>query len=194
MTIGGRLIRRIGRTPEARVRWALDFVSRDPARLSPRALKVAWDSLSVLAAWAKGLPIDPAALTKTHRVLGDCIQFLANGNVARVHVPETTWYLAPPPRRPIGARHSAPVRRHSMANIDTKSLPALATLAFVDDLNAIAADRLRACPLKRDGTRCGIVFLGTRGQRYCTPRHARAAAWQAYLARGAEVDRKLRRK
>ena len=66
-------------------------------------------------------------------------------------------------------------------------------LAFVDDLNAIDADRLRACPLETDSTRCRVIFLGTRNQRYCTPRHAQAAAWQAYLARGGDVERKLGR-
>jgi hypothetical protein len=65
--------------------------------------------------------------------------------------------------------------------------------AFADDLSAIDADRLRSCPLETDGARCGVVFLGTRGQRYCTPSHAQAAAWQAYLARGGDVKRKQRR-
>jgi hypothetical protein len=74
------------------------------------------------------------------------------------------------------------------------AMPAMTTLMLVDDLNAIGADRLRACPLETDGQRCGRVFLSRKGKVYCTPRHTTAAAWQAYVARGGDIERKLRRK
>jgi hypothetical protein len=59
-------------------------------------------------------------------------------------------------------------------------VPAAVVLAFVNDLNAIEADRLRACPLKTSETKCGVIFLAARRQLYCSPRHAQAAAWQRY--------------
>jgi hypothetical protein len=52
--------------------------------------------------------------------------------------------------------------------------------AFVNDLNAIEADRLRACPFKTGETPCGVIFLAARRQLFCSPRHAQAAAWQRY--------------
>lgn len=198
MTIGRTALKRIGRTPEERVRWVLAFVRRDPARLSPRARQVAADSLYTrlrrpAAPWPE--PEALKTLHETHRALERCVEDLANGNPTRVRVPEMVWQLNPPARRPTGSRHSAPVRRFSVElTLEPGFTPPQVVLAFVDDLNAIGADRLRACPLERGGTRCGVVFLGTRGQRYCTPRHTQAAAWQAYLDRGGDVTRKLRRK
>jgi hypothetical protein len=141
------------------------------------------------------VPLATKALAETHQQLQACIGALANGRPYGLWVPGMTWTLRPPPRRPAGARHSASIVRESAeALVMRAAMPAMVVLALVDDLNAIDADRLRACPLETDGTRCGTVFLGTRGQRYCTRRHAQAAAWQAYLARGGDVKRKLRSK
>jgi hypothetical protein len=199
MTLGHAALKWIGRTPEARVRWLLRFASRELARLSPTAQRAAWDGLFALQSRQ---PVRVAfigarigTLAEVHQTLRACIETLANGRPYDLWVPGMVWTLRPPPRRPAGVRHSAPVVRESAeALISREAMPAMVVLAFIDDLNAIDADRLRACPLETDGTRCGVVFLGTRGQRYCTPRHAQAAAWQAYLARGGDVKRKLRRK
>jgi len=60
------------------------------------------------------------------------------------------------------------------------AIPAAVVLAFINDLNAIEADRLRACPLKTGETRCGAIFLAARRQIFCSPRHAQSAAWQRY--------------
>jgi hypothetical protein len=197
MTIGeATATRRMGRTAEARVRWFLRFASRDLARLSPTAQRAAWDALFARQSHQPvRVPLHTETLVKTHQALRECIGALANGRAYRLWVPGMTWSLQPPPRRPAGARHSAPVARESAeAEVMRSAMAPMVVLAFVDDLNACDADRLRACPLETDGTRCGVVFVGTRGQRFCTPRHAQAAAWQAYLARGGDVKRKLRRK
>jgi hypothetical protein len=63
--------------------------------------------------------------------------------------------------------------------------------AFVDDLNDIGADRLRACQLETDGHVCGIVFLATRRQVFCGPRHAQTAASRAYAG---SIKRKMNRR
>ena len=196
MTLGDAPFKWIGRTPEARVRWLLRFVSRKLARLSPTAQRAAWDALFCLQSRQPvRVPMNAETLAEAHQELRACIETLANGRPYHLWVEAMAWTLRPPPRRPTGVRHSAPVVRESAeALIARSAMPAMVVLAFIDDLNAIDADRLRACPLETDGTRCGVVFLGTRGQRYCTPGHAQAAAWQAYLARGGDVKRKLRRK
>ena len=71
------------------------------------------------------------------------------------------------------------------------AMPAMTTLRLVDDLNQIGADRLSACPLEKDGRRCGTIFLTRKGQRYCTRQHRMAANWQKYIAKGGDYERKL---
>jgi hypothetical protein len=196
MTLGDATFKRSGRAPEARVRWLLRFASQDVTRLSPAAQRAAWDRLFELQSRESvRVPLKLAALIETHRELRGCIEALANGRPYDVWVPGMSWSLRPPTRRPAGARHSAPVVRESAeARVMSSAMPAMAVLALVDDLNAIDADRLRACPLETHGRRCAVVFLGTRGQKYCTPTHAQAAAWQTYLAKPGAEQRKLRRK
>jgi len=196
MALGDAAVKRIGRTPEARVRWFLRFAARDLARLAPAGQRALWDGLFTLQSRQPvRVAVHPPTLAETHQALRACVAALANGRPYELWVPGMSWTLRPPPRRPTGARHSGPVTRESVeASIMRDAMPAMVVLALVDDLNAIDADRLRSCPLETDGARCAVVFLGTRGQRYCTPRHAQSAAWQAYLGRGGDVKRKLRRK
>lgn len=196
MTLTTAALKRIGTTPEARVLWLLRFASRDVARLSPTTQRAAWDALFALQSRQPvRVRVHPGTLVETHQELNACLQALANGRPYDLWVPGLSWRLRPPARRPVGARHSAPIARESVeARLLRDAMPAMTILAFVDDLNTIDADRLRACPLETDGRRCGVIFLGSRNQRYCTPPHAQAAAWQAYLKRGGDVERKNRRK
>jgi hypothetical protein len=197
MTMGdGAAGKRVGRTPEARVRWLLRLAAQNLARLSPTAQRTAWDGLfAIQSRQPVRVPLHTRTLVKTHQALRACIEALANGRAYQLLVPEMTWTLRPPSRRPVGARHSGPVVRESAeAEVMQAAMPAMVVLAFVDDLNSVDADRLRSCPLETDGVRCGATFLGTRGQRFCTRRHAQAAAWQAYVSRGGAIERKRRRK
>jgi hypothetical protein len=73
-------------------------------------------------------------------------------------------------------------------HVNVKRLEAAVVFAVRDDLNALGADRLRACPLEKDGNRCGKVFVAKRRQLFCTREHAVAAAWQRF-----EPKRKAKR-
>jgi ribosomal protein S27AE len=185
MTIGAAALTRIGCTPEARVRWLLAFAARDLARLSASARRGVWDALFALQSQQPVRPPPhPETVAETQETLRASIDALANGRPYNLWVPGMSWTLRPPAPRPAGTRRSAPIMRESVeSKIMHAAMPAMVVLAFVDDLNIIGADRLRACPL------CGVVFLATRRQRYCGRRHAQAAAWQAY-----SIKRKLRRK
>ncbi|SRR5213593_3338097 len=191
MVMDAAVLERVGRTPEARVRWFLKFAAQDLARLSGPLQKAAWDALFALQSQQPvRVPAKQETVAETQQELRACIEALANGRRYDFWVPGMSWTLRPPPPRPPGTRDSAPVVRDSAeAQIMRAAMPATIVLAFVDDLNAIGADRLRACPLETSGKRCGLIFLATRRQRYCGRRHAQAAAWQAY-----SIKRKERRK
>jgi hypothetical protein len=184
-------MKRIGRSPEARVRWLLEFAARDLERLSPAARRVAWDTLFTLQnQYPVRVPPHHETVAETHQELRECIEAFANGHPYRLLVPGMSWTLRPPPRRPAGARHSARIARESSeARIMRSAMASAIVFAFVDDLNAIGADRLRACLLETDGRRCGVVFLARRRQNFCSRSHAQAAAWQNY-----STKRKLRRR
>jgi hypothetical protein len=127
---------------------------------------------------------------ETQQALRQCIEALAHGEGDVVYMPEATWAIFPAQRRRPGAR------RGGRVTITTDSakpsghpvIPAAVVLAFVNDLNAIEADRLRACPLKTDETPCGVIFLAARRQVFCSPRHAQAAAWQRYKPRRKDAE------
>lgn len=191
MTIGDAALARIGRTPEARARRLLTYVGWDLARRSPAARRRVWEAFFALQSRQPvRVPVHDATLTETHAALRECLAALANGRPYRLWVPGMTWTLRPPARRRVGTRHSAPIARESAeSSVMRQAMPAMVALAVVEELNRIGADRLRACPLERDGRQCGVLFLATRRQRYCTPRHAQAAAWDAY-----SVKRKMRRR
>src|SRR5262245_25118393 len=194
MTIGDQALARIGRTPEARVRWLLRFAAQDLARLSPPVRRAAWDRLfAVQSRQPVRVPVREVSLPETQAALRDAIAAFANGRPYDLWVPGMTWTFHPPARRPTGARGSAPITRESAeAQITRAAMPSAVVTAFVDDLNRIGADRLRACPLEVKAQRCGQIFLATRGQRFCTPRHAQAAAWQTYANRHATDLKKNR--
>lgn len=191
MTIGEAALKRLGRTADARVRWLLAFARVDVARLSKAKRCAAWDGVfAVQSRQPVRVPPHPETLAATQQALRACIEALAHGRPYELWVPGLTWTVRPPPRRPTGARFSDPITRTSAESTAMRSaMPSTAVLALVDDLNAIGADRLRACPLEVDQKRCGLVFLATRGQRFCSRRHALAAAWQTYSSK-----RKIRRK
>ena len=116
------------------------------------------------------------------------IEALANGLPDVVWMPETTWSIWPARRRRPGARRGG---RVTMTTDHTSPggipvTPEAIVVAFVNDLNAVEADRLRACPLKTNGTTCGAIFLAARRQIYCTARHAQAAAWLRYQPKRKE--------
>jgi hypothetical protein len=190
ITIGEAALKRIGRTPEARVRWLLAFARVDVARLSETKRRAAWDGVfAVQSRQPVRVPPRVDTLATTQDTLREALVALATGSPYNLWVPGMTWTLRPPTPRPAGRRRSDPIVRESVeAKITRDAMPAMVVQALVDDLNAIGADRLRACPLETDSTRCGVMFLATRRQRYCSRRHAQAAAWQTY-----SIKRKVRR-
>ena len=191
MTTGEAARQRIGRTPDARVRWLLAFARVDVARLSEAERRAAWDRVfAVQSRQPVRVPPHVETLATTQDTLREALAALATGSPYNLWVPGMTWTLQPPTPRPSGRRRSDPIVRESVeAKIMRGTMPAMVVQALVDDLNAIGADRLRACPLETDGTRCGVIFLATRRQRFCSRRHAQAAAWLTYSSK-----RKVRRK
>jgi hypothetical protein len=184
---------RLGRTPEARVRWALQFRSLALGRLAERDRHRAW---ALLRSWQGGNPaqeVRPAqdGVLEVQLALRECIEALANGLPDLLYVPqdpEIKWVVRPAPRRRPGARRSG----HAAITVLVRKRrphpvsPAAVVFAFVNDLNAIEADRLRACPLKTDETPCGVIFLAARRQIFCSSQHAQAAAWQRYQPKRKE--------
>jgi hypothetical protein len=170
------------RTPEARVRWCLTFASRDLAELPVGQRSDAGRVLVTMQGqpWPV-MPPHPDAIAETHRHLHDCIEALANRCHYTVATPAVVWQLLPPPDPSPHPRRSGLISRRSSANLEPKHLPSMAVLAFVDDLNSIGADRLRACRLVDDGKHCGEIFLAQhRRALYCMTAHARRAAWLNY--------------
>lgn len=184
---------RLAQTPEARVQWALKFRSLELARLSEQDRRRAW---ALLRSWQGGNPtheVRPAqdGVLEAQLALRECIEALANGLPDLLYAPqdpEAQWTVWPALRRRPGARRSGLItitlvsgqrRVHPVS-------PAAVVFALVKDLNAIEADRLRACPLTINETPCGVIFLAARRQLFCSPRHAQAAAWQRYQPKRKE--------
>jgi hypothetical protein len=181
--MGGITIERRG--AEARVRWALRFRHLDLARCSERARHRAW---AALVAWQTGRPAPgtrPTAdgVPETQQALRECVEALAQRLPDMVWMPETGWAIFPP-RRP-----GEPITRVQSDPGGGRLTPAAVVFQLVDDLNAIGAHRLRACPLETNGQPCGVIFLATRRQRFCSRRHAVADAQKRY-----EPKRKARRR
>jgi len=183
MKVAGR--HSVPRTPEGRVRLVLRFATGNLPPLtaaSVGARNAAGGMLAALAGYPP-FPLPPSdLLDETHARLRHCVEELAGGRPCGVYVPEGGWMLHPPARRRAGARASAPiVRRWDAPRQGWKHLPAVVIFRLVDDLNAIGADRLRGCALEAEGgQRCGVIFLASRRQLFCSVQHAQAAAWQRY--------------
>jgi hypothetical protein len=171
------------------VRWCLKWALATLPPLSSQSAAgriVAWDVLSRLR--TRGEPTTTApphetAIEETHASLRACTQALAQGVRYDMYVPEGVWSFNPPPPRG-GARQSYVITRTLSGGAATHTA-ALVVSAFLDDLNAMGADRLRACPFKPDGLDsdgpiCGVIFLAVRGQRFCSRKHSAAAAWQRF--------------
>jgi hypothetical protein len=166
------------------VRWALRFRLADLARLSEQERQRAW---TTLLAWQGGLPGQgprPAddGVPQAQQALRECIEALATGIPDMVWVPETSWAIWP-------STGPGSLITRARPQGGKRLVPAAAVFALVDDLNAVGPHRLRSCPLETDGQRCGVIFLATRRQRFCSRRHALADAWKRY-----EPKRKLRRR
>jgi hypothetical protein len=137
--------------------------------------------LAVLAGYRAFPPPPGDVLDETQAQLRHVVEALAAGRPAGVYVPGSTWQLSAPVRRRAGARDSAPItRERDVALQGWKHLPSAIVLRFADDLDRIGADLLRQCRLETDGQRCGVIFLATRRQEFCSTPHAQAAAWQRY--------------
>jgi len=176
----------LGRTAEARVKWALKFRSLDLNGLSERDRHRAW---AMLRSWQGGEPTQETrpqqdGVLEAQQALRECVEALANGEPDMIYVQEreAKWVVRPALRRRPGSRRSGRVTITLLVGQRTSHpvSPSAVVFAFVNDLNAIEADRLRACPLKTDETPCGMIFLAARRQLFCSPRHAQAAAWQRY--------------
>jgi hypothetical protein len=143
----------------------------------------------MLLGWQRGRP-DPEqgprpaqdGVPEAQQALRECIEALANGEPDMLYMDgETKYALWPALRRRPGTRRSGNVTiTTDYASPAGRPVTKAVVFAFVNDLNAIEADRLRACPLKTDETPCGAIFLAARRQIFCSPRHAQAAAWQRY--------------
>ena len=164
------------------MRWYLAFAMRDFSGLAVSERIAAGHVLAALQGQpARMTPPHPDAIAEAHRHLHDCIEALATGRACAVVTPATVWQILPP-ESPPGARYSAPITRQSAARQQAKHMPSMVVLAFLDDLNVVGADRLRACPLvEKNGQRCGRIFLAKhRRERYCERKHAQLAAWLKY--------------
>jgi hypothetical protein len=169
------VVRRIARTPEAQVEWALRFRQVDLARRPERERQRAW---ATLLAWQGGLPGQgprPAddGVLEAQQALRECIEAFANKLPDTVEVPAAEWALWPS-HRPGELITRVQVERAG------KRVTRAVVFALVDDLNAIGPHRLRSCPLETEGQRCGVIFLATRRQKFCSRQHAMADAWKRY--------------
>jgi hypothetical protein len=192
------VVRRLGRDPDSRVRWLIAFAGLDVGKLSEAAWRRAWEGVWLLQSGQRvRVPPPPSRgpVIKAQQTLREAVEALSCGRPYELLVPELIWTLSPAIRRAPGVRRSASIARRSLELSRTRfALPAALNFALVDLLNQVGADRLRRCPLElAGGAACGVIFLAERRQTYCSPRHASAAAWHAYLSRGGDVARKLRR-
>jgi hypothetical protein len=183
-------------TPARRVRWVLQFASRElPAERAAR--QKAWAALYFMQTRQQATFIeehDATVLDMTHRLLRTVVASLARGVPSTVMMPAAAWTLHPPARRAKGGRShtSANIGRTTSTGLDQRHMPSLVVWAFAEDLDSFGADRLRACPLERDGVRCGVIFLARGRKLFCSTPHAQAAAWQRYLE--SHPDRKKERR
>jgi hypothetical protein len=184
----------LGRTPEAHVKWALGFHLLDLNQLTERDRHRAW---AMLVEWQRGRPERgprPASdrVLEAQLALRKCIEGLVHEGGDLVYMPETQWAIVAPPRRRPGARRGGRVTMTTdyASPSGVPVVPEAVVLAFVNDLNAIGADRLCACPLKTAEGACGVIFLAAGRQLYCSPRHAQAAAWQRYEPKRKSKERR----
>lgn len=90
------------------------------------------------------------------------------------------------------------IRRDAKGRLSREYRGPLSTQVFLrtlDLLEEAGCDRLRRCPYHAEGQPvCGRVFVKRKGQRFCSPDHAQAAAYAAWVKRGMPRGTKERRK
>jgi hypothetical protein len=195
-----RLINILRGSPERRLRWLLEFSEADSEAFSENQLADFYSGLFFLQTGVgrSAATLNPAkrqAVLQTHHQLRGLFMELANGNNFAFDAPGISWWFKPPKPRQAGMRSSGRIERLSDEGLGDSHLPAGIMFKAADLLDAIGADRLRACPLalRETGGRCGQVFLANGRQRFCSAQHAQQSAFRAYLRRGGDIERKLRR-
>ena len=196
----------LGATAKSRLLWLLDFAQRDLESLDERQWAFTWRVLHRLyfggaigerdPGWGTPLTVKQRQIIEDiHYRLGGLLQDLAHGRSHACNVKVMYSAFAPPPRRSPGSRDAGRIRRDRVTStvyfgargLNLGDAISAAVLRTVDLLDEVGADRLRACW-------CGRLFLA-RGRRvHCSDRHARQAAWRAYISReGVAAARKLAR-
>jgi hypothetical protein len=182
------------RPQEEQLRWLLRFIAQDLSSLSEERWQEIHNGLFNLQTKVRGWGSPPSArrrayVLETQGHLRECFTELANGRKYSFYAPRIQWFFEPPGPRPSGARVSGRITRWNEVQV-TQMHTALIFYA-IDLLDAVGPDRLKACHFGTEP--CGKLFIARRRQKFCSPDHARRAAWRAYLDRGGEQARKLKR-
>jgi hypothetical protein len=193
-----RLVAKLRRSPEARLRWLLQFSQADAVK-SDTDFRKTFEVLMYFqggAFWGNH-PISGdkcARVLEVQRHLRQLFIEMANGRPFHFDAPSSFWAFTPPPPRSSGARVSARIDRLHSQKVMRGELPAAVVFKTIDLLDEVGADRLKACPLVVAGETCGTIFLARGRKTYCKPQHAQKAANVKYWKTGGEEKRKLNRK
>ncbi|GEM_PF-3296761 len=85
------------------------------------------------------------------------------------------------------------IRQDAKGRLSREYRGPLETQVFFRTLDLLdrVGNRLRRCPYQPEGEPvCGRVFVKRKGQRFCKPDHAQAAAYDAWVKRGMPRGRK----
>lgn len=152
---------RVGRTPDSRLQWVLDFVKKDLSRMRPEERGALGDDLRALhnadrwhTSYSSGLTM-PDRLVKTlHRDIKAGLSALFSER------PDNEWKCPPPKTITIHRMNPLKSKRTRFQQYYTGDEKA-AIIGSVVALILQCQERVRACE------RCGQPFVRNKKQQYC---------------------------
>ncbi len=161
---------RLGATPEAQLRWVVDFARRDLTTLDPEAWPALEYELWALGAWtsAKDPNVGRSSAgppTLDRSVIRAVQAEILNGLRAITSRRGGGWVITLSNVEEHLSRVNAPdqkAARYHVLQIATDETGRLPIVLAVRDLIRLAGRRLQACP------KCGQPFVGVRRQVFCT--------------------------
>jgi hypothetical protein len=153
---------RVGRTPDSRLQWVLDFVKKDLSRMPPEERSALGDDLRALdyadrwhAAYPAGLTMPDRLLKTIHRDLKAGLRALFSER------PDNEWRCPPPKTIAIHRMNPLKSKRTRFQQYYTGDEKA-AIIGSVVALLLQCQERVRACE------RCKQPFVREKKQKFCT--------------------------
>jgi hypothetical protein len=166
--------RRVGETPEQRLRWIVILAQRDLDDLTPGEIEALGDDLRMAAIFSlpRGVGLNTTTAAMPPGVLQRYQDDIDRG-LRAVLGKDSRWPLS---GRPVLERRAGGFRIAVEGDEKTGILSGVAQLVVE------AGDRLRAC----QDPACGAAFVATRRQNYCSIKHSQRVRNQKRIQKGAK--------